>query len=393
MTAAENSKFTIGVVGLGTMGLGIAQLAAANGCRTVVFDSLEPARVRALPTITNNLEQRVIKEKITRDEMNIILARFSVAESIDGLGECDMVIEAIVEDLEIKQQTFKAIERAVCSSAILATNTSSLSVTKIASACEKRDRILGLHFFNPATVMPLVEIVPTEWTDMGLVEVVRGLVTSWGKTAVLAKDSPGFIVNRIARPYYGESLRICEEGIADPATIDWALKTFGGFSMGPFELMDLIGNDINLAVSETVWRAFDCAPRFAPSPLQRKLVEAGQLGRKTGRGYYDYSTGATKPSPQEDTSLAEKIFMRIISMLINEAVDALDSGVATREDIDTAMMKGVNYPKGLLRWGDELGAARVVETLESLQSSTNDTRYKPHPLLKKHATEGHDFYG
>ena len=391
---SENySKFSVGVVGLGTMGLGIAQLVATKGHHVFLFDSVDPVRDRALPTLTKNLEQRRDRGKLDQMEFQAILSRITVAESICGLSDCSLVIEAVIEDLSVKQQIFSGLEKIVSTSTILATNTSSLSVTEIATACEQRNRVVGLHFFNPAQVMPLVEIVPTASTSPEVVEQLRELALSWDKIPVAAKDSPGFIVNRIARPFYGEALKILEEKIADVPTIDAAMKSQGDFSMGPFELVDLIGNDINLAVSETVWRAFDCAPRFAPSPLQKQMVESGLLGKKSGRGFYDYSTGAATPLPLPDSELQQDIFLRIISMLINEAVDAFASGVASRNDIDTAMQKGVNYPKGLLRWADELGLSTVESTLTGLQEKYNNDRYRPHPLLKKMAAENSKFYG
>jgi 3-hydroxybutyryl-CoA dehydrogenase len=208
----------------------------------------------------------------------------------------------------------------------------------------------------------------------------------------LAKDTPGFIVNRIARPFYGEAIRILEEGIADHATIDWALKTKGGFRMGPFELMDFIGNDVNYKVTETVFEQFFYDPRYKPSFTQKRMVEAGRLGRKTGLGYYDYGDGATPDSPNEDDSLGTEIFDRILAMLINEAVDALYLHIATRDDIDLAMTKGVNYPKGLLAWADEIGLDQCLKKLEDLQEEYGEDRYRPSPLLKKMVRDGKQFY-
>jgi 3-hydroxybutyryl-CoA dehydrogenase len=208
----------------------------------------------------------------------------------------------------------------------------------------------------------------------------------------VAKDTPGFIVNRIARSYYGESIRIYEEGIADFATIDWAMKTFGGFRMGPFELMDFIGNDINYKVTETVWEQFFYEPRFKPSFTQKRLYEAKFFGKKSGRGYYDYSEGAVMPKANEDQSLGKMIFERVLCMLINEAADSLYLGLASAEDIDTAMTKGVNYPKGLLKWSDEIGVKNVYDTLNILFKEYNEDRYRPCVLLKRMASSNSRFY-
>ena len=217
---------------------------------------------------------------------------------------------------------------------------------------------------------------------------VRELVDGWGKTTVVAADTPGFIVNRIARPFYGESLRIHEEGIAEPATIDWAMRELGGFRMGPFELMDFIGLDVNFAVSSSVFAAMFYDARYRPALSQQRLVEAGLLGRKAERGFYDYREGATKPEPRDDETLGQAILDRVLAMLINEAVDAVQMRVASPDDIELAMTKGVNYPKGLLAWGDEIGAGAILATLEALQEEYGEDRYRPSPLLRRVARTG-----
>jgi 3-hydroxybutyryl-CoA dehydrogenase len=240
-------------------------------------------------------------------------------------------------------------------------------------------------------VMALVEIVPGLSTAPAITSAVRALVDGWGKTTVLAKDTPGFIVNRVARPFYGESLRIFEEGIADVATIDWAMRKLGGFRMGPFELMDLIGLDVNYAVTRSVFEGLFFDPRYRPSLTQRRLVEAGFLGKKSGRGFYDYREGGVAPEPVQDADLGGEILHRVLAMLVNEAVDAVFLNVASAQDVELAMTKGVNYPRGLLAWGDELGLDRVLDRLTALQEEYGEDRYRPSPLLRRMVREGKRF--
>lgn len=234
--------------------------------------------------------------------------------------------------------------------------------------------------------MPLVEIIPGVLTEDSVRSAAKEMVLSLGKTVAVCKDTPGFIVNRVARPFYGEALRIYEEGLADFATIDFAMISIGGFKMGPFELMDYIGNDVNYTVTETVFEAFYYDPRFKPSFTQKRLKEAGLYGRKTGRGFYDYSVEKFKPS--QDAALLQQIFNRIIALLINEAYDAVLMQIATPEDVDMAMMKGVNYPKGLLAWSEEIGPEKVLAELISLQERFGEDRYRPNALLKDRVKSG-----
>jgi 3-hydroxybutyryl-CoA dehydrogenase len=252
--------------------------------------------------------------------------------------------------------------------------------------------VLGVHFFNPAPVMPLVEVIAGVTTAPEVLPAVRALVDSWGKTTVVAADTPGFIVNRIARPFYGEAIRLLEEGVADAATIDWAMREVGGFRMGPFELMDFIGHDVNYAVTRSVFEAFFYDPRYRPSFTQQRMVEAGRLGKKTGRGFYDYADGAAKPEPNADRALGEVIAARIVCMLMNEAADAVFLRVATPADVDLAMTTGVNYPRGLLAWADEMGAAEVVGVLDALQAEYREDRYRASPLLRRMARDGGRFF-
>ncbi len=373
----------IGILGAGSMGSGIAQIAATAGHEVIVFDvntaALEVMKKKLLKILNRLIE----KGRINETTKNSILTNIKYADKITDFADCSLIIEAIVENLEIKKKVFAQLEEITADDAILASNTSSLSIASIAAACQNSTRVIGIHFFNPAPLMKLVEIIPAIQTSEKTTEQAKEIIKSWGKLTVLAKDTPGFIVNRIARPFYGEALRILEEGIADIATIDWAMKHVGGFRMGPFTLMDYIGNDVNYVVTETVFKAFYYDPRYKPSFTQKRLSEAGYHGRKAGRGFYDYSPDAPKLVPNQDEALSQKIVNRVVCMLINEAVDALFWQVATKEDIETAMTKGVNYPKGLLQWADEKGLENVLKTLEDLHFEYGEDRYRPSPLLRK----------
>lgn len=383
----------IGVVGAGAMGSGIAQLAASSGHRVILHDTSSPALDRAITAIETNLTRSVEKGKITAEQSKSARDRITAAGALGEFRQCSVVIEAVVEDLEVKRNLFSRLEAVVSDDVILATNTSSLSVTAIARGSRQPERVIGIHFFNPPTVMPLVEIVAGLATSDAVKASARRLVDSWGKTTVLASDTPGFIVNRVARPFYGEALRIYEEGIADMPTIDWAVRELGGFKMGPFELMDFIGNDINFAVTRSIFEATYFDPRYKPSVTQQRLFEAGLFGRKSGRGYYDYTPGATAPEATQDRVLARTIVDRILAMLINEAADAVLFRIASATDVDIAMTKGVNYPKGLLAWAEELGIATVLARLESLQSEYGEDRYRPSALLRRMAAQGTTFFG
>ena len=389
----------IGVVGAGSMGSGIAQVAATYGHKVLLFDQDAAALGRAVASIEKNLARSVEKGRITSGESGAIRERISTAgageaaaDAYEDLAGAGLVIEAVIESLEVKRGLFASLDKVVAPDAILATNTSSLSVTAIARASARPERVIGIHFFNPPTVLPLVEIVPGLATSEEMTNASRELMEEWGKKPVIASDTPGFIVNRIARPFYGEALRIYEEGIADMATIDWAMKEIGGFKMGPFELMDFIGNDVNFTATKSVYEAMFHDPRFRPTLTQQKLFDAGFFGRKSGRGYYDYSEGAATPEPDRDPETGQLIFRRILSMLINQAADALYLRIASAHDIDTAMTLGVNYPKGLLAWADELGIPETVKWLSALQEFYGEERYRPSPLLKTMAADGFTFF-
>lgn len=386
------TNMKVAVIGSGTMGSGIAQVAATAGCEVKVFDTNQEALNRSKVNLENILSRLVEKEKISEKEKFEITSNISFANTLGELSHSDLIIEAIIENFEIKKKLFADLENYVSPDTILASNTSSLSITSIAASCHKPERVIGIHFFNPAPLMQLVEVVPAIQTSEEVLNKTVQTISEWKKVVAVAKDTPGFIVNRVARPFYSESLRILEEGFADMATIDWSLKEIGGFKMGPFELMDFIGHDVNYVVTETVFTAFYFDPRYKPSLTQKRLVEAGYLGRKSGRGFYNYAENAAVVKPTEDKVKAKEIFDRVLVMLINEAADALFLNIASAKDIDNAMTKGVNYPKGLLTWADEKGINWCVEKLDELYNEYHEDRYRCSPILRKMNKENKNFF-
>jgi 3-hydroxybutyryl-CoA dehydrogenase len=377
-----NTIKTVGIIGAGAMGSGITQVALLAGNKVFLYDNQTNAAENATIKLKNTLEVLVQKGKISEDDLQKANANIFSANTLEELASCNLIVEAIVEILDVKKTLFASLEKIVSKECILATNTSSLSIAAISSACIYKERVIGLHFFNPAPIMPLVEVIPGVATKENLEIELIELMKHWNKIPVLAKDTPGFIVNRIARPFYGEALRIYDEGIADFATIDWAMKTYGGFKMGPFELMDFIGHDVNFRVTETVFEQMFFDAKYKPSITQKRLFEAGFYGRKSGRGYYDY-TKELPNKPIENEELGQQIFNRIICMIINEAAEALNYSIANANDIELAMTKGVNYPKGLLQWANELGIKNVVNTLTNLQNFYGEERYRCSVSLKR----------
>lgn len=386
----------VGIIGSGTMGSGIAQVAATSGCKVKVYDTNQNALDKSKAALEKVLLRLIEKGRIDETEKNRIQANIFYVKTLMDLADSDLTIEAIIENLEIKQKVFSELETYVSDKTIIASNTSSLSIASIASSLQKPERCVGIHFFNPAPLMALVEVIPAIQTSETVFANAVSIIKSWNKTVAIAKDTPGFIVNRVARPYYGESLRIYEEGIADFETIDWSLKNLGDFRMGPFELMDFIGNDINYTVTKTVFKTFYYDSKFRPSFTQQRFAEAGYLGRKTGKGYYDYDeNGKVTSNPvkrSHNTDLAQTIFDRVLVMLINEAADALFWNIASAEDIDKAMTKGVNYPKGLLAWADEKGIDWCVERMDELYKEYHEERYRCSPLLRKMKRENQTFF-
>ncbi|MFZ4061306.1 MAG: 3-hydroxyacyl-CoA dehydrogenase NAD-binding domain-containing protein [Bacteroidia bacterium] len=382
-----NSTSNIAVIGAGSMGLGIAEVAARAGHPVFLWDAF-PQPEKGMALMRKHLEKSNEKLGLGQEWVETVLNRVTWVDAIESLPACALIIEAVPEQPELKHQIFAQLEAAQPQTCILATNTSSLSVAGLSGKLKHADRFLGLHFFNPAFLMPLVEVVPGVLTRPGLAEELSALMRTWDKLPVLAKDTPGFIVNRVARPFYGESIRILEEGLGSIGQIDATLKEKAGFKMGPFELMDFIGHDVNFTVTATVFREFWCDPRYKPSFTQQRLMEAGQLGRKSGRGFYDYSNEGPLPQQLPDEATQELILNRVLPMLMNEAIEALHLGIASAPDLDLAMTKGVNYPKGLLQWADEWGADRVLQAMETLFYEFGEDRYRPSPLLRKAARHG-----
>ena len=388
----STNKKIIAVIGAGTMGNGIAQVAAQNNHSVVLVDTNKKTLENSKSKLQKILKRIVEKGKITQQKSTEIINNINYTDNLNSIASADLVIEAIIEDINIKNELFIKIEELVSDKCIIASNTSSLSIASLGACLKDPERIIGLHFFNPAPLMPLVEIIPAVQTNKFVIDSCKELMNNWGKTGVLCKDTPGFIVNRVARPFYGEALRIYEEGIADFATIDWAITEIGGFKMGPFTLMDYIGNDVNYAVTCSVFEAFYYDPRFKPSFTQKRYSEAGYLGRKSGRGYFNYEKEDLNQAPNKDIELGKAIVERILAMLINEAIDAVFMQVASVEDIDLAMTKGVNYPKGLLKWGDEIGLENVLLILNQLYEDYSEDRYRPNPLLKRMVKSSLNFY-
>lgn len=376
----------VAVLGAGAMGTGIGQIAVQNGCHVVYYDSFPGATDRSKASIEKIFNRLAEKGKITSEQKEEMLGRMTWSADIDAVSGADLVVEAVIEDLDVKKDLFAKVEPLLRSDAWLCTNTSSLSIAALSSGLTHPERFGGLHFFNPAPLMPLVEVVPGVKTGDDFTETMEALMLEWGKVPVVAKDTPGFIVNKVARPFYSEAIKLYEEGVASVAEIDAAVKSIG-FRMGPFELTDLIGHDVNYTVTETVWSQFFYDPRFRPSITQKRLKEAGLYGRKTGRGFYNYASGmdaavVAQEEVEIDPMLSEKIVERILCLIINEALDAVWQGIASPENVDLAMTKGVNYPKGPIQWGREMGWDQVLGTLKRCHKHYGDDRYRPCPLLR-----------
>jgi 3-hydroxybutyryl-CoA dehydrogenase len=495
---------TVAVIGAGTMGSGIALVAANAGHTVLLHDANAVAIDHGLGHLRAGLDRLVERGRIEPQEREVRLARIIPAPELDMLAPAALVIEAIVEDLEVKASLLGKVEALLGPDAIVATNTSSLSVTALAARLRRPERVVGMHFFNPAPQLPLVEVVSGHVTSAETAGTITATARRWGKVPVQCRSTPGFIVNRVARPFYGEALRLLGEGAATPATIDAILCEAGGFRMGPFALMDLIGHDVNFAVTRSVYEGLFHDPRYRPSLLQKDLVDAGLLGRKSGRGFYDYRDGAEQPGPatalsgprpeqvmvegelgpaaslielarsagimvattegegvirvgdmrlaltdgrtateraadgqgdvvlfdlaldytsapraaiaaadQADPAAVEHaagffqalgkqvsvvddapglVVMRTVAMLVNEAADAVHQGIGTLEDVDLAMLKGVNYPRGPLAWADTIGLPWIVQVIDQLARTYGEDRYRASPRLRRHALTACPFH-
>lgn len=372
----------IGIAGAGAMGSGIAQVAVLAGFEVRIYDpypaSLEKSRI----TLQNNIQKLLQKEKITPEEAVSAEGRLYFFDNLNGLKDCSLIIEAIVENIDTKRELFILLEKIVADTCILCSNTSSLSISALAASLKNPSRFIGIHFFNPAFLMQLVEIVPAIQTSADNIKKAEQLVQQFGKISVLAKDSPGFIVNKVARPYYSEAIRLYEEGIADFREIDQIMKSHG-FKMGPFELMDFIGHDVNYAVTKSVWESFYYDSRYKPSHVQLRLVEAGYLGKKSGKGFYDYTNAAINVEIKIDDIKSEQIFKRILAMLINEAADTVYHNICSASDLELAVQYGVNYPKGLLAWGEDIGWSGIAEIMDELYDYYHDSRYRLSPYIRQ----------
>ena len=387
----------VGIIGSGTMGSGIAQVAATAGCQVNLFDANRAVLEKSKASLEKVLIRLIEKGRIDTSEKNRIQSNINFVDSLEELSKSDLIIEAIIENLEIKKKVFSELETMVNDDCIIASNTSSLSIASIAASLKNPKRCVGIHFFNPAPLMKLVEVIPAIQTSYETLETSIDTISSWGKTVAIAKDTPGFIVNRVARPFYSEALRIYEEGVASFQAIDNSLKNLGGFRMGPFELMDFIGNDVNFTVTETVFKSFFFDPRYKPSFTQKRFAEAGYLGRKSGIGFYEYDeNNKIVPLNTDETNTgsasSQLIFDRVLVMLINEAADALFWNIASAKDIDNAMTKGVNYPKGLLAWADEKGIDWCVNQMDRLYDEYREDRYRCSPILRKMNREQKNFF-
>ncbi|HET9416640.1 MAG TPA: 3-hydroxyacyl-CoA dehydrogenase NAD-binding domain-containing protein [Candidatus Limnocylindria bacterium] len=394
---------TIAVVGAGVMGAGIAQVATETGHLVRLFDPTEGATTRARQRIAGFLERKVAKGQLSTEEANAAVDRIGEAEALAVLGDADLVIEAVPEDLELKRGLFADLDRVLAHDVILATNTSSLSVARIASATEHPERVAGMHFFNPVPLMQLVELIAGPMTPDAVLASLDALARRLGKTPVVAADTPGFIVNRVQRALYLESFRIFEEGLAGVAAIDEAIRQIG-FRMGAFELADVVGTDVNLAAGEAIFDGFHADPRYRPAQVQQRVVDAGRLGRKTNAGYYDYDVDGTRGEPwsalthrPEGSPLLPaiepaQIEARVLATIVNEAASAVADGVAAPEAIDTAMRLASNWPEGPLAWGERIGLEPVVHTLDALHLAVPDGRYRVTPLLRSLALSGGSFF-
>jgi 3-hydroxybutyryl-CoA dehydrogenase len=391
----------IGVIGAGTMGAGIAQLAARSGARTILHDPLPEALERGSQQARGGLAKEAAKGRLSAEQADAAAGRIEPVDDLAAFAECDLVIEAAPERIELKHEIYARLSQEILSEqCVLATNTSSLLVTAIAAGASNPERVVGMHFFNPAPIMRLLEVVAGVESSPEALALATATGEAMGKTVIVAKDGPGFLVNRCNRPFGLEALRILQERIADIETIDRTVRLEGGFRMGPFELMDLVGIDTGFEISKSFYEQSFYEPRWQPSPITARYVAAGLHGRKTGRGYYDYSSDPYRPPDPDpgpdpparaDANLAPAgggVLERIVCQVINECAFALGEGVGSAQDIDTGMMLGLNYPRGPLAWADQIGLDHVLAVLDSLWEEYREERYRPAPELRRLARAG-----
>ncbi|HET6997956.1 MAG TPA: 3-hydroxyacyl-CoA dehydrogenase NAD-binding domain-containing protein [Solirubrobacterales bacterium] len=390
---------TIGILGSGTMGAGIAQVASLGGFETVVYDPDPVALEEGQELIGEALAKGVERDRWSLAEGDEAVELLDGTTALGDLSGCDLVIEAAPEVLELKRDLFTSVA-AVCDPAtVLATNTSSLRVSEIAAGVPHPERVVGMHFFNPPVLMKLVEVVATEQSSEQALATTTAVAEQMGRIPIRAKDSPGFVANRLARPFSLESLRMLGDGIADAETIDRVVRLGGGFRMGPFELIDLIGLDVNLTIARSFFAQGGEPERWRPSPIQERLVEEGKLGRKSGQGYYSYGDGIEREIDPELGILAPtldpeklalidpaagEVLTRLLSQIANETAFALEEDIASPDDMDTAMQLGFNWPLGPFGLAAKIGSTRAVEVLDALQAEKGEA-YRPAPLLRAEA--------
>ncbi|HEU4462008.1 MAG TPA: 3-hydroxyacyl-CoA dehydrogenase NAD-binding domain-containing protein [Solirubrobacterales bacterium] len=386
----------VGVVGAGTMGRGIAQVAALGGYETVLFDAVPGVAEDGAIVLREALDKGAGRGRWSADEAKAAAARVETAAEMDGLGGCDLAIEAAPESVELKRQIFTDLAEALGPDAVLATNTSSLRVTEIAAGVPQPERLVGMHFFNPPALMKLVEVVAAEQSSETALDATTEVAERMGRVPIRAKDSPGFVANRLARPFTLESLRMLGDGIAEAAEIDRVVRLGGGFRMGPFELLDLIGLDVNLEIARSFFRQGGEPERWRPSPIQERLVSEGRFGRKNGHGYHEYGEGHERePDPElgikaptldpgqlsKISPVAEPVLTRLFAQIANEAAFALEEEIASPEDMETAMRLGFNWPLGPLGFAELIGPDRAADLLQQLEAEKG-AAYAPAPLLR-----------
>jgi 3-hydroxybutyryl-CoA dehydrogenase len=393
----------IGVVGAGTMGAGIAQIAALGGIDVSLHDPVPEALEQGLSKVREGLDKGASRGRWSEAEVDMAIDRVSPAKDLDKLAGCELVIEAAPEDLELKRSLFAQLAEACGPEAVLATNTSSLPVTAIASGAPDPSQVVGMHFFNPPPLIELVEIVAGAESSEAALELATETGKRMGRTPIRAADGPGFLANRLARPFFLEPLRLLGEGAATHEQIDLACRLGGGFRMGPFELMDLIGIDVNFRVARSFFEQSYGEPRWRPSTIPGQMVAAGRLGRKSGRGYYEYGDGPYRPEDPgvdvehpvlDEDGLGELagpeaavVLPRLIAQIVNEAAFAIEDRIGSPADMDTAMRLGFNWPLGPIEWSEQIGLARAVGLLDE-QRELRGEAYRAAPLLRRAAAEG-----